>query len=407
MLGRKSHSESGEEHVKRSFDDYDVKLGDLMRGERATMGKSLLDVQRELKIKANYIAAIENCDPSVFETPGFIAGYVRSYARFLGLDPDWAFQRFCEESGFNGVEGLSATTATTSKAKSSAPSGRKLRDDPIVQPMAPYAPVGESVFSRIEPGAVGSVVVMLALISALGFGGWTVLNEIQRVDFAPVEQSAGVATEVAGLQTGLPNEADPVASGRFAAPTPDALDRLYRPQALEAPVLTARDGPIAALDPKTNGALVDAVEAFQAEIEVALAAVDAPAFPAPPQVLEEDKPDVVLFAVRPAWVRVASLDGTILFEKILDAGEQYILPQTSQPPQLRAGNAGSVFFNVKGETYGPAGSGASVAKNVALGVDAIKEVYAKADTTEALLAETLKAMADTPVVEDPDAPITQ
>ena len=41
------------------FDDFDLRLGDLMRGERATMGKSLLDVQRELKIKAAYIAAIE------------------------------------------------------------------------------------------------------------------------------------------------------------------------------------------------------------------------------------------------------------------------------------------------------------------------------------------------------------
>ena len=34
------------------FDAFELRLGDLMRGERATMGKSLLDVQRELKIKA-------------------------------------------------------------------------------------------------------------------------------------------------------------------------------------------------------------------------------------------------------------------------------------------------------------------------------------------------------------------
>ncbi len=37
------------------FDDFDVRLGDLMRGERATLGKSLLDVQRDLKIKARRI----------------------------------------------------------------------------------------------------------------------------------------------------------------------------------------------------------------------------------------------------------------------------------------------------------------------------------------------------------------
>ena len=76
----------------KGFDDFDLRLGDIMRGERATMGKSLLDVQRELKIKATYIAAIENADPTAFESPGFIAGYVRSYARYLGLDADWAYQ---------------------------------------------------------------------------------------------------------------------------------------------------------------------------------------------------------------------------------------------------------------------------------------------------------------------------
>ena len=75
------------------FDDFEQRLGDLMRGERATMGKSLLDVQRELRIKAAYVAAIENCDPSAFDTPGFIAGYVRSYARYLGLDPEEAFAK--------------------------------------------------------------------------------------------------------------------------------------------------------------------------------------------------------------------------------------------------------------------------------------------------------------------------
>ena len=30
-----------------AFDDFEMRLGDIMRGERATMGKSLLDVQRE------------------------------------------------------------------------------------------------------------------------------------------------------------------------------------------------------------------------------------------------------------------------------------------------------------------------------------------------------------------------
>ncbi len=85
MTGRHGTSPEFQHHQRakpKSFDDFDLRLGDIMRGERATMGKSLLDVQRELKIKATYIAAIENADPSAFESPGFVAGYVRSYARY-------------------------------------------------------------------------------------------------------------------------------------------------------------------------------------------------------------------------------------------------------------------------------------------------------------------------------------
>ena len=76
-----------------------------LRGERATLGKTLLDIQRDLRIKAAYIAAIEDAKPEVFPNPSFIAGYVRSYARYLSLDPDEVFRRFCQESGFVGNQG--------------------------------------------------------------------------------------------------------------------------------------------------------------------------------------------------------------------------------------------------------------------------------------------------------------
>ena len=88
---------------------YEYPLGDELRGERATMGKTLLDIQRDLRIKAAYIAAIEDARPEVFPNPSFIAGYVRSYARYLSLDPDEVFQRFCQESGFAGSTGANCT----------------------------------------------------------------------------------------------------------------------------------------------------------------------------------------------------------------------------------------------------------------------------------------------------------
>ena len=97
----------------------------------------------------------------------------------------------------------------------------------------------------------------------------------------------------------------------------------------------------------------------------------------------EDAPQqVVLFAVRPAWVRVTSGDGTVIFEQTLDVGETYVLPQTEDPPQLRAGNAGEVYFMVAGQAYGPAGDGTSVVKNLPMGVEDVTGAFAVADLTQ-------------------------
>ena len=242
MIGRKSQkvSQDTTDEKPRGFDDFELRLGDVMRGERATLGKSLLDVQRELRIKASYIAAIENCDPTAFDTPGFIAGYVRSYARYLNLDPDAAFAQFCAESGFQTAHGMSQE-ASGNRKKEEPIVKKGLGADPLTGSATPFVPVSESVLSRIEPGALGSVAVLVALIGALGYGGWSILTEVQRVQFAPVEQAPDVLSDLDPIQ------AAPTVSGSDQGPQvamsvekpAEGLDRLYRPEALDVPLLVS------------------------------------------------------------------------------------------------------------------------------------------------------------------------
>ncbi len=376
-----SDDRKGERSRPKGFDDYELRLGDIMRGERATMGKSLLDVQRELKIKATYIAAIENADPSAFDTPGFVAGYVKSYARYLKLDPDWAYKTFCEEGNFTNPTGFGARPATTKPGSTDA--ARSGTRDPFVEPSVSFIPKGEATFGKIQPGAVGSVAVLLALITGIGYGGWSVLKEVQKVRFTPIDQAPGVLSEIDPLSDVPELYADLTPDEpEVTAPATEAFDRLYRPQALDVPVLIPRDGPIAILDPSTVGVLIPEPEKPVSVAEITEFDSPAPEIPEPVQtvqVVEETAAEVVLFAVRPSWVRVRAADGTVIFEKILDAGEKFVLPATEEPPSLRAGNAGSLYFTVNGETYGPAGSGASVVRNVALSVDALRGAYSVAD----------------------------
>lgn len=407
MIGRRSKPSTPEVDKPKGFDDFELRLGDLMRGERATLGKSLLDVQRELKIKATYIAAIENADVSAFETQGFVAGYVRSYARYLGMDPDWAFQKFCNEANFTVAHGMSAaaSSAALTAKRTSLDFG-----DPLANPNASFVPRTESVFARIEPGAVGSVMVLAALIGAIGYGGWSVLQEVQRVQLAPVDQAPAVVAEIdplAGVQPVAPVVAQAPEAAVTESPTdtalaeaeasaqPDLMDRLYRPQALDVPVLTSRDGPIAAIDPRANGTL--AAPATGAELASAVDDALTEALDAGVQVVADAAPQLEILAVRPSWVRVQSADGTVLFEKILDAGERYAVPQLEEAPVLRAGNSGSVYFAVNGRTYGPAAPGASVVKNVALSAESLSQSFAEADLTEdADLAKFVNVAQATP-----------
>lgn len=409
MIGRRAKPSEPEVEKPKGFDDYDLRLGDVMRGERATLGKSLLDVQRELKIKATHIAAIENADIAAFEAQGFIAGYVRSYARYLGLDPDESFARFCREANFTVAHGMSPgashTAVSAVRSRKTAPNPNR---DPLADPNALFVPRTEKWFSRIEPGAIGSVAVLLALIGALGYGGWSVLQEVQRVQLAPVDQAPEVVAEidplsnvqgdaplvrsVAGSELAL-NDID--ATDDASVSRPDRADRMYRPEALDVPVLTSRDGPIASINPRQGQIETPAPRDFDMAGAIDSAVGQALGEENDVQVVAQNAPAVELLAVRPSWVRVSSADGTVLFEKILDAGERYIVPQLAEPAQLRAGNSGSVYFAVNGQTYGPAASGAQVVKGVKLSPETLTEKYAMADLTgDADLARYVTRMAD-------------
>ena len=384
MIGWRSKPSTTEEDKPKGFDDFELRLGDLMRGERATLGKSLLDVQRELKIKATYIAAIENADLSAFETPGFVAGYVRSYARYLAMDPEWAFERFCAEAGYSVSHGLSAAASPQQIVKARA---RAEYSDPLGDPNASFIPRGEAIWSQIEPGALGSIAVLVALIGAIGYGGWSVLQEVQRVQLAPVDEAPTVVAQIDPLSN-AGGTAPQIVATRAAEPAADTvaiaqgtvaddvLDRLYRPQALDVPVLTSRDGPIAAINPREAGVLAGVAEA-----DAVNAAIDQ-AVGGDVQVVAEAKQGIEVLAVRPSWVRVNAADGTVLFEKILDAGERYAVPPLETAAVFRTGNSGSIYFVVDGVTYGPVAPGANVAKDIQLSPEALTQSFVQADPTQ-------------------------
>ena len=400
----------------RGFDHYEVTLGDEVRGHRATMGKSLEDAEADLRIRHDLLLAIENCDVSGFPNPSVVAGYVRSYGRYLGFDPDVFYARFCEESGFvppshgfgHGGGG---------RGQGARGGAKRLEGSPFDNSRFATPPAQTRFATRISLGAVVSVLSLVALVGALGYGGYALLQNMQRVGFAPLPEAPEVVAEAPSLVV------SPAAADTAAGPSLDAYDRhgalaaVYAPD--DQPPVLDRDGPISAIDPgetnpfrdhpgarRTRVAEAEPADAADARIDSAddairaaraserrrvaeellmarrLAALETEVSPVEP----EGPPRIAVHAADRAWIRVRNADRAIVFEGILEAGESYELPERLRRGSLRAGNAGGVFILVGETAHGPLGGSGEVVKNISLAPADVRGSYPDAGAATMLVA---------------------
>lgn len=335
------------------FDSFEARLGDELRGERATMGKSLLDVQRDLHIKAAFISAIENCDITVFPNASFVAGYVRSYAKYLQLDPEVTFQRFCVEAGYvSAGAGLSGTSNKPSVTAAPASNAHGW------VPNMPGGGVGQSSGTSIAAlAAAGPLLALAVVVVGLGYGVWFVLNDIQRVEFAPIEDSPMVAFEPDALGASASSSVDGFAPSSIDLAADPSI--LYNRRELEVPLVEPRDGPIFAINPDAPS------ETIVAEVEIEdvqpVEVAELPIVSETPHV-----PVVSVVAQQETWIRIYQDNGTIIFEKTLAAGEQYILPDDAPTAYLRAGNATALFVMIDDDAFGPVSTTDAVVRDIAL-----------------------------------------
>ena len=349
----------------RGYDSYTVTLGDKLRGERATLGKTLDDIQKETRLRIEFLLGIENADITAFPAPSFIAGYVRSYASHLNLDPDECFNQFCKESGFIGLQ-----SEIDGKKRNKVIKPTKLLDEPILNPQIQKKKINNGILNNFSFSGLFSLTALLVLILGLGYGGVTVLNEVQKVNLSPINQSPSVQS-ISSTSIDENSFFDDVESNNTNIASNSALEEFYRPTELVLPLMTPRDGPISAIDPAISGIYVEDKNSVISEINQE----DIIQVKKNPQVIEEDLPSVYVVAQKPAWVRIYEPNGNILFENILDTGQRYEVPQSAQTAMLRAGNSGSVYLMIDNNFYGPLGTATGVAKKVNLRAETILENY--------------------------------
>jgi hypothetical protein len=384
MIGRRSSrlKLSKKTTGPKGFDDYEVRLGDTMRGERATQGKSLSDVQDELKIKAVYIAAIEDSDPLVFDTPGFIAGYVRSYAKYLGLDPEKSFILFCRESGFKPVNGMDSDSALPNRFKpvKDFDSDKKRLPFGLNGTQSSFNAHKENLLNNIDFKALISSLVLVFFLGGLFYGIYNVVQQIQQVQISAVEQPPLLQSDLDPLLPLVPIDS---ASIQNLAKKELNYTRIYRPQALDSPILEPRDGPISGLDPNmlgtfraVNSLTSQNIPLKDSQSNPSISLIRKPKKSTELQLKKAGSDKVQLLASEGVWVRIKDREGVTLYEQIMNAGRPFNVPTTDLAPFIdRAGNSGSLFFVINGKLYGPAGEKSSTVKNISLSSENIIDTY--------------------------------
>ena len=355
-------------------------LGAELQRARLARGLSLADVSASLRLRAAYLEAIENDRREALPGPVYANGYVRSYAAYLGMDPDAAVRRFKKEAG-----------------------------DPRARPELVFpspAPEGR------VPGGAALLVGLVLLVTV--YGGWYYLTSKDYLlsDLVPdvparlahlmepaaetppaPQQTAQPAADnprapsVAATPAPTPTQAAPTQ----AAPIPAAPSLAAAPEAAPVAPPARTDVSVASVEtsaPATTADLSSAATTPEPEgravvssvvpnapplnglaISAAQATPSAANMAVATDVVDSAGPGrIVVEALAPAWVRLRRPDGDVLLSKVMGRGEKFTIPDHPEV-LLSTGDAGSVAVFVDGARVADVGGAGQILEDVTLVAD--------------------------------------
>jgi cytoskeleton protein RodZ len=163
-------------------------IGERLEEARKRKGISIREAAETTKIRGDYLQKFEANSFDVDLPPLYVRGFLRSYARYLELDPDRLVSDF---DALNGREGkparrenrevfgrvdFSEPAGTPETGEAAAPSGRSAQDQAVMLK-----------FALLGGGALLVVVVLILLVKVL-FGGSAAKPNASPQAEAPVTQ---------------------------------------------------------------------------------------------------------------------------------------------------------------------------------------------------------------------------
>lgn len=280
--------------------------GEQLRTAREERGLTLEDAHAATHIRVEYLEALEQNDYAALPDDIVARGFIRNYARYLGLDP----KPLVREYGFEEVA-LPEPMETS---------------DAIDVPLE---------VSPIPTGAIVATLALLIVVTVLVAGIWYAYPRRAQL-LERFNQAAPVGLIDDATATATPERMPtdtPIASQRANEPTETTTQPTNTPP--PTATSTATPVPTATQPPRTSTPNPDA-----------------------PTAVAGDEIRVVLHVQAPAWTRVM-VDGEEAYAGTLEDGDEreWIGNKTVL---IRTGNAGGVRLMVNGEDHGIMGNAGEV-----------------------------------------------
>jgi len=143
------------------------KLGEVLRAARESKGVDLARVERDTKIRTRYLSALERGEYRDLPGAVYTKGFLRNYAHYLGLDPEYLTDLYRLE-----------TDGTAAPAVAAPPHPMRARRARALV---------------VTPGAIAAAILTLGVVAFIGYLGYEFVTFARTPDLRVIEPAGDVA----------------------------------------------------------------------------------------------------------------------------------------------------------------------------------------------------------------------
>jgi cytoskeleton protein RodZ len=284
-------------------------LGQILRQAREKKGLTVEEAFEETRINAQYLEALENGEYSALPSSTHTRGFLRNYARFLGLDPQPLLERYSQSQSYQRQ--VESRQQAVEEPTTALPI-QQVDEQPFFDPVNVEVDFG----SRRDPESAVRLVIIAALIIALVLVGNRFLPLLLNNNDGSEVITEGITEAVQNLVgDGITPEgaAENASSEEDLSATPNATE--------QAITSTSRTG---------TGS------------DTEILPTPSPTRPALPATLEEI--NLKLEITERTWLE-STIDDEVVFSGIARAGDEFEWTAENEA-KLLTGNAIGVFVTI-------------------------------------------------------------